>query len=135
MWMAKQSKAMTVSRATFPAGGGRSQSITVKVPRPRAAPTHHKKTKHHRRHGGGDGSFTNVVVTPGIAGLILGYIDKGSLPFTVPTIPMLGRAGTLALAAWWFRKHHRMLPRLAGGFAAIALYEWEREGSIAGLAY
>ena len=130
--MAK-SKTMAITRATFPQGA-RNQSITVRVPRPRAATTHHKKTKHHRKHGA-QGGFMDLVITPGVAGLILGYIDKGSLPFNVPTIPGLGRAGTLALACYYFRAKHKALPRLAGGFAAIALYEWEREGSIAGLAY
>lgn len=126
--MARKTAALTVVRP-IPMGGPRS--ITVKVPRPRAAPAH-KPKRHHRRHHSGGGGFMTQVGYPGLAGLVLGYIDKGGI--AVPTVPLLGRAGTLALAAWIFRKHHSTLPHMAGGFAAIALYELEREGSISGLA-
>ena len=126
--MAKKSTALRVVQ-----GGAapRRETINIQMPRQRAVTTTTKKGKKGgRRHAGGADSMTNVLLYPAGAGLILAYIEKNSV--NVPTIPMFGRAGTLAIASWWFRKHHKALVKLASGFAAIAAYEWEKDGSIAG---
>lgn len=128
--MAKKSTALRVVQ-----GGAapRRETINIQMPRQRAVTVGGKKSRKggKRHHGGsGDNSMTNVLLYPAGAGLILAYIEKNSM--NVPTIPMLGRAGTLALASWWFRKHHKALVKLASGFAAIAAYEWEKDGQIAG---
>jgi len=105
------------------------QTIVVRQAAGKAAP-HHKPKRHHGGGGGGD-SFMGTVGEPALAGLVLGYINKNQPNF--PTIPQLGRAGTLAAACWFFRKQHPILRKLAPGFAAIATYEWQMEGKIAGL--
>lgn len=130
----KSSTAMVLRPAQL--GNQGPRTITIQTPRPIVHQGGHTKKGHkggHRRSAsaGGSNDMTSTLLIPGAAGLILGWIDKNQTQ--VPTIPMLGRAGTLALGAWFFRKHSmKYLPKLAGGFAAIALYEWQREGSIAG---
>ena len=128
--MAKKSTALRVVQ-----GGAapRRETINIQMPRQRAVTTTKSKKgrKGHRVGSGGDNSMTNVLLYPAGAGLILAYIEKNSV--NVPTIPMLGRAGSLAIAAWWFRKHHKALVKLASGFAAIAAYQWEHDGQIAGM--
>jgi len=132
---AKKSKTTTQIVRAAPSHG-RPQSITINTPRPIVHQGGKGKTgksgKNRRHHHGGDGSLMTVVGYPAAAGLVLGWVDKNQPNF--PTIAMLGRAGTLAAGCWFFRKHHRALPKLAGGFAAIALYEWQKEGKISGLA-
>lgn len=106
------------------------RNITITAPRPAAPP---KKTTHRPKGGGGGGGAFDLV-TPAAAGYLLGYIDKN--PGTIPTIPMLGRAGTLALGCYMFRKHGSIagvsLIELAKIFAGIAMYEFQKEGSISG---
>lgn len=127
--MAKKSTALRVVQ-----GGAapRRETINIQMPRQRAV-TAKKGKKGARRHSGsgGDNSMMTVLGYPAGAGLILAYIEKNSV--NVPTIPMLGRAGTLAIASWYFRKHDKRLVKLASGFAAIAAYQWEHDGQIAGM--
>jgi hypothetical protein len=103
----------------------KAPNITIR----QAAP---KKVKHHRRKGGATGgmSVTDVALAGAASGYVLGYIDKN--PGSIPTIPMLGRAGTLALAAWFFRAKHPMLSKMALCFAGIAGYEKAKDGTISG---
>jgi len=131
--MAKKSgsSAMVLRPAQF-GGGSKAPTLTIVTPKAPAAPRKpaHKPKRHHAHAGGGD--MTSTLLIPGMAGMILALIDKGTIP-NVPTIPMLGRAGTLALGCWFMRKHSpKYLPKLAGGFAAIAMYEWRMQGSVSG---
>jgi hypothetical protein len=106
------------------------QTIVVR----QAAPAAKHKPKTHRRRGGGGGGggdFMGTVGEPALAGLVLGYINKNQT--NIPTLPGVGRAGTLALACWFFRDKHPILRKLAPGFAAIAAYEWQYEGKVQGL--
>lgn len=66
------------------------------------------------------------------AGFVLGYMQKNN--WSIPAIPMLGQAGTLAVASYYGGKFmkSRMLSHMATGFAAIAAYELGKDGSIAG---
>lgn len=123
-------KAITVHE-TIRMPSPKPQTIVV---RQAASATHTKPKGGHRRSSGGGGgdNFMGVVGEPALAGLVLGYINKNQT--SVPTLPGLGRAGTLALACWFFRKQHPILRKLAPGFAAIAAYEWQYEGKVAGLA-
>lgn len=65
-----------------------------------------------------------------IGGAILGYLDKNGTQ--IPTVPMLGRAGTLAVIAYFLRGKSPYISHAAAGFAAIAAYEFTREGSVSG---
>lgn len=66
------------------------------------------------------------------AGFALGYMQKNG--WSLPAIPMLGQAGTLAVAAYFGGKwmKSRMLSHAATGLAAVAAYELGKDGSIAG---
>lgn len=110
------------------------RSLAIYRPRPvviRTTKVVHSK-KHHRRHGrGGLGEKHRVGAIVGAG--ILGYIDKANT--TVPTIPLLGRAGTLGLAAWAASKylHSAWAEDLATGFLAVAAYELTKTGTISGV--
>jgi hypothetical protein len=69
----------------------------------------------------------------GLGGAVLGFIDKTFT--TLPTIPILGRAGTIAMVAYFMSGRGGMgaIARdvaLAG--AAVAGYELGKEGKISG---
>jgi len=65
-----------------------------------------------------------------VAGYALGWIDKGGLP--IPTIPMLGRAGTVAVVCAILAKHHPLIAKAALASASIAGYELGKQGTISG---
>lgn len=68
-----------------------------------------------------------------LGGLALGLIEKAGID--IPTVPLLGKAGTLGAAAWAMGKwgKSRMASHAATGFFAIAAYELGKEGRIAGI--
>ncbi len=106
----------------------RQAPIVVNVPRPRAmaAPT---PKKHHRRRGGGGGG-KDTVFHHIAAGAALGFLDNAN--FAIPTLPVLGKAGTLAVICHFMKGRS---PWFAAGektFAAIATYELVKDGSISG---
>ncbi len=123
--MAKKTKSAQIVRYTQPSG---PRSIVVNVPRPRALATPHKVKHHRRRHGGGGGGDT--MFHHMAAGAVLGYLDSNDT--AIPTIPILGRAGSLALACYFFRQKSPWLAAGAKTFAAIATYEMIANGSIKG---
>ena len=118
----------------------RTQSIVVRpvMPQAQARPIVirevklPKVTKGHRRGRRPGGRSERDRMYPIGAGLLLGFIDKQGT--TVPTIPMLGKAGTLALAcfAWGKYGHSPLADDLATGFATIAAYEYGKEGTVSG---
>jgi hypothetical protein len=65
-------------------------------------------------------------------GFALGMIDKSAIDF--PTIPFLGRAGTLGLLAWGAARmtKNEWASHAATGLLAIAAYELSKEGTISG---
>jgi hypothetical protein len=102
-----------------------ARAIVVRMPTPPKA----KKT-HRRRLSVGHNSQTEMVGAA-IGGAVLGYLDKQQT--VIPTLPVIGRAGTLALAAYIFRDKSPWIRSAATAFAAIAAYELTREGAIAGV--
>ena len=110
-------------------------SIKINVPRSRGSMTT-RKVKHHRRRrgGGGSSSLTSSERIGAMgAALLLGFLDKSGT--SLPTVPLLGRAGTLGVGSYFLGKHMRSptLNHAATGFLCIALYELGREGKIAGV--
>jgi len=101
--------------------------IVVRVPTALAAPK--KSPKPHRRSSVG-ASTTSTLVGAIAGGAVLGYLDKNGT--SIPTLPVVGRAGTLAIGCYLFRKHHGMLGQMANAFAAIAAYELMLNGTISG---
>lgn len=66
-----------------------------------------------------------------VAGYVLGQLDKGTFG-TLPTIPMLGRAGTIAVGAWYFGKGNKYAKLAAIAASAIAGYEYGSTGKVVG---
>lgn len=104
----------------------------IRVSAPRAAP----KTRGRRRGGGGKsggGSLTTErMFAAALGGGVLGLVDK-MFP-NLPTIPVLGKAGTIAAIAYFFSKGKGAgIARdtaLAG--ASIAGYQLGTAGKISG---
>ena len=101
----------------------RPQAIVVRQTRT----VHAKPKHHHRRHA----SAEKVLMGMAIGGFALGFIDKSGT--AIPTIPLLGRAGTIALAAHFIGKGRAgVLTDIRNAAAAVAAYEMGSTGKIAG---
>jgi hypothetical protein len=72
----------------------------------------------------------NKVIATAVAGYVLGMVDKSGT--TLPTVPFLGRAGTVAVAALFLGKGRGLWGDVALAAAAIAGYEMGSTGKIAG---
>lgn len=111
----------------------RQSAPIIRVSAPRAAP----KKKHRRRKSGGSGfggGQMNSLVNHALGGAAFGFIEK-SFP-TLPTIPFLGRAGTIALGAYFLGgKSPGIMRDIACAAAAIAGYELGNTGKISGPDY
>jgi hypothetical protein len=97
--------------------------------------------RHHRRHhsvGGiaqraGHALLSSERIGALIGGFALGVLDsKGT---KLPTVPVLGRAGTCGVALYYLGKHMKapMVSHAATGFLAIAAYEMGKSGAISGV--
>lgn len=129
--MAKRRRSSAV--VVRPSFGGFRPSAPVVI---RQTRTVTKKSKHRRRHhtGGDSSSLTskeNMALATGA--LVLGFIDRQGVK--VPTIPILGRAGTVAVGGMMLGKHMKLPIATKVGKAAlvIALYELGKAGKIDGL--
>ena len=107
----------------------RAPAPVIRIAAPRALPA--KKT--HRRKGGASTGITGkTLIGAGIGGAALGFIEK-TFP-NLPTMPIIGRTGTIAIAAYMISK------RGGGGIARdIALaaavltgYQIGKTGTVAG---
>lgn len=74
------------------------------------------------------------MVGAGIGGAVLGFVDK-TFP-GLPTVPIIGKAGTIALAAYMLSRRGGMgggiLRDVAMAAAAVAGYQLGSEGKIHG---
>lgn len=107
--------------------------ITVRVP----SPSHRfGKTRHHLRRAGrrlgGMAYEERHRIGAILGGFALGLIDKSGVD--LPRLPMLGKAGTLGVAAWALGKWGKSAwaSHAATGLLSIAAYELAKEGSISG---
>ncbi len=101
------------------------------VIRTRAAPTkHHKK---HRHHGGGAALTQQRLISLALGGAVFGFIEK-SFGAQLPTLPVVGRAGTITLAAYYFSKGKSggILRDVATAGAVLAGYQIGSTGKISG---
>jgi len=123
-----QSRSSTAIVRAYPV---RQAAPIIRVSAPRTT-----KKKHHRRSrvGGGGGTLNQkTMMAAAIGGAVMGFVDK-NFP-TLPTLPLLGRAGTIALAAYMLsgRGGIGSIARdvaLAG--AAVAGYELGKTGAVSG---
>ena len=102
----------------------------IRVSAPRAAP---KKRGGGRRKGGGGGSLSpERMFSAALGGGVLGLVDK-MFP-NLPTIPVLGKAGTIAAIAYFFAKGKGsgIARDTAIAGASIAGYQLGSQGKISG---
>jgi hypothetical protein len=104
------------------------QTITVRaVP---AAPAKHKGGKEggHRRAGSLVSNMQNLGGFA-LAGFLLAQLDKQA---AIPTIPVIGKAGTIAVALHYLGKGNKMMQEGSLAAAAIAGYEFGQTGHVSG---
>jgi hypothetical protein len=122
-----------------------AQVIRVAAPRRRrttamvvAGP---RKVVHHRRRssaaGGSGGPLTpNRMLGLGLGGLIFGYIEK-TWGDKIPTIPVIGRSGTIAALAYFASKqggfgHAGIVKDVGMAAAVITGYSFGKTGKVSG---
>jgi len=116
------------------------QAIVIQAPRARSVARRQSGRLSRRRRrsfGGraasvGAGLLSSERVGAVVGGFILGMLDKQGTK--LPTVPVLGRAGTLGVASYYIGKsmHSAAVLHAATGFLSIAAYELARQGTIAG---
>lgn len=92
-----------------------------------------KKTHHRRHHAGGSGGGVTQqrLINVAIGGAAYGFIEK-MLPPTM-TLPVVGRAGTIAIGAFYFGKGRAgIVSDVALAAAVIAGYQMGSTGKISG---
>lgn len=104
----------------------------IRVSAPRAAPVKRKSPSHRRS---SSGSGFKGMIGAGVGGAVFGYIES-HFP-NLPTLPVIGRAGTVAVACHFLQKQggmgHGALVRDVGMAAAvIAGYQLGKTGKISG---
>jgi hypothetical protein len=95
-----------------------------------------KKTSHRRHVGGASSPLTaKHMFGIGVGGLALGYIEK-HWGANLPTMPVIGRKGTIAIGAYFLAKHGGMGSGIARDVAiaaaALAGYDLGNKGAISG---
>lgn len=132
---AKKTKSATTIVRTIPASVPRGPAPIIKVSAPRAAP---KKAKRRRSSsGGGTIGGAKSIIGAGIGGLGLGLIEK-YFP-NLPTVPVLGRAGTIAIGAYFLSRRGGIggvggpiMRDIAVAGAVLAGYQLGKQGKIEG---
>jgi hypothetical protein len=131
--MAKRRKSSTKRRSSS------ARTITVRQPAPvvvrtssgvtrRRAPARRRSSG--RGFGGGD-NLGKTMLACGLGGAAVGFIEK-QFP-NLPTLTFLGKKGTIAAAAYLFRKQLPYAREIAISAAAISGYEFGKEGRISGV--
>lgn len=125
----RRSGTVTVVRAA-PA----SAAPIIRVAAPRA-PVYRRVRSAARR--GGRALARSGALTPITAALVsagVGYAEKSGILDALPTVPAIGRKGTLAIAAYfWSRAGGGKIARdVAVVSAALAGYEFGKQGEVSG---
>lgn len=132
--MAKRRSTASSSQIVRYAAAPRPVAPIIRIATPRAAAPKAKK-HHRRRHSGASGNTTGkTIIGAGIGGAVLGFVEKQWPSF--PTVPILGRAGTIAVAAYFLSKQGGMsspiLRDVAIAGAVVAGYQLGKEGKVSG---
>lgn len=84
-----------------------------------------------RRHSSGGGSGgVNRMVGYAVGGFAVGFIEK-TFP-SLPSIPVIGKKGSIAVAAHFLRGKHPIIADIGMAAAAISGYELGKSGVISG---
>jgi hypothetical protein len=126
--MAKRSRTSTAIVRAAPAGA--APIVRISAPRPVAAPK--KKRGGRRRASSASAPGTAGVVQFAMGGAALAMVEKSGID--LPTIPLIGKKGTIGVAAYFIGKQTRSplaftVARLCAGLAA---YEYMKDGKVSG---
>src|SRR5580698_6107599 len=122
--MAKKRTAIVVRSA--PRHHSAPRPIVIRAPSPVAR---HKKG--HRGGRRGHMSSEKVLMALAIGGLALGFADKSAM--AIPTIPILGKAGTIALATHFLGKGKAgVVTDIRNAAIVVAAYEFGKDGKVSG---
>ncbi len=106
----------------------RQSAPIIRVSAPRAAP----KKKHHRKKGHSGSVTQQGLVSLALGGAIFGFLEK-SFGAQIPTIPVIGRAGTITVAAYFFSKGRGgVIADIARAGAVLSGYQVGTTGKISG---
>ena len=117
----------------------RSPAPIIRMSAPRATPV----KKHKRRHKGGGGGSRAIGSATGamsatksgglaLGGFIYGYIEK-NVP-QVPTLPLIGKSGAIALIAYFMGgKQAGIIADIGNAASVIAGYSFGSTGRVSGL--
>lgn len=114
----------------------RAPAPVIRIAAPRTITRAKPKRRYHRRGSSVGGAITaKTMIGAGIGGAVLGFVEK-TFP-TLPTVPVLGRAGTIALAAYFLSRQGGIgsggIARdVALAAAVVAGYQIGKTGTIAG---
>ena len=91
-----------------------------------------RKSSRRRSSGGGGGrNLTHELVGYGVGGFAVGFLEK-SFP-GLPSLPVVGRKGAIAIAAYFLRGKHPIITDIGRAAAAISGYELGSVGRISGI--
>lgn len=111
----------------------RPPAPVIRIAAPRAIQTRAPKRRTRARIGGGGTSLKNRMIAGAIGGAALGFIEKSGFAANLPTIPLIGRKGTIALAAYYLGgQKPGILQDIALAAAILAGNELGRDGKISG---
>jgi hypothetical protein len=119
--MAKHSRALRIVRHSS------IRPIVIRAPTPMK-----KFKKHHHRRGGSRGLMSKERMAVVVGGLAVGFMQKQKLP--LPTLPMLGEAGTIGLAAYLLSDggKHKLADEICTAALTVAAYEFGSTGTVVG---
>ena len=85
-----------------------------------------------RRRSGGRSGGTSQLADDALAGAAFGLLERVTANLDLPEIPLLGRKGIVALAAYFLRRQHPLIAKAARAGVIISSYELVSEGKITG---
>lgn len=127
--MAKRRRTSTAIVRTVPY---RAPAPIIQVRAPRASSGHRKK--HHRRRGSnGNALNQSSLQSHAVGGFLYGIIEK-NFGAQLPTLPLIGRAGSIAIGAYFFGKGRGgLIADIGKAAAVIAGYQFGTTGKVSGL--
>lgn len=105
----------------------------IRIAAPRALSAPKKRRSHRRSHGGGGGSLNKTLTSVALGAAVLAMVEKSNLTAQLPTMPVIGRKGTIAVAAYFLGGKKPGLARDVCLVAtALAVTELVKDGKVSG---
>lgn len=101
----------------------------------RTSTTARKPKRSRRRRGGGGGGLTPTSMGAfGLGGAIIGLAESNGVLDKLPSVPLIGRKGLLALGAYYWSKHGggTIARDIAIAASVLSGYQLGKEGTISG---